>query len=287
MNASWDNLSIAFTDYWVNIFDSGTHPIGLYNVTFFANDTQGGINNTETSNFTVVDVNDAPSTPFILTPFPDEVAYGTYNITWSSVNDADFDALRFNITLLNTNSSYNSTIVSDFGNNSSTYYEWNTTAYPDGEYSMIVNVYENETAEGLDNSYTLTGTFFINNGVPSVIIIEPLGGTYADNKPVPLVINATDLDGIDSAYATVTYPNTTEINITLYQPPHEDNFNFNTLGIVWSLENDSIGPSQTCIADIDTTVTDKAFTSLSGNGAPETDTLCSLTSTHTPMATLT
>ncbi|MBU0527001.1 right-handed parallel beta-helix repeat-containing protein, partial [Candidatus Micrarchaeota archaeon] len=279
INASWDNISIAFTDYWLNNFNQGFHPVGLYNVTFFANDTLGRINNTEKSNFTVVDINNAPSTPFILTPYPDAAISGTYNITWSSVSDADFDALRFNITLLNSDLSDNASIISDYGNNSSTNYEWDTTAYPDGEYSLRVTVYENETAEGLENSYEIGGTFFINNNLPNVTIISPLGETYPDGRPVSISITAYDSNGINSSIAQITNPNSSMFNLTLGLGQQSDNFSTDTIGVNWMDEDTLTGPSQICIADIDTSVLGKAYTSLSGDGSPESDTLCSLIST--------
>ncbi len=184
MDASWDNLSISATNYTYNAFHNAT-AVGTYNVTFYARDTLGTVNDSEKTNFTIAQINDPPSTPFFLAPSVGSTVYNNFNITWSSVNDEENNNLRFNITLLNSNYSFNSTIVTDYGNINSTKYLWNTSAYPDGNYSMLIEVYENDTPELYNNSYTLQGTFLINNTPnlpPSVIIIEPLGGTYADNR---------------------------------------------------------------------------------------------------------
>ncbi len=278
INASWDNLSIAHdNNTYFSVFDGNVHPLGLYNVSFYARTNKGGVNDTERSNFTVININNPPSKPFILTPFPGEIAYGTYHITWSDVVDPDGDTLQFNITLLNPDGSDNATIVSNYGNSSSNQYLWDTTPYPNGEYSMRVIVFENETAEHLSNSYTLTGTFYIDNDAPAVFIIAPHGEDYPQFAPVSISINATDPDGIEYSIAEITYPNGTVENITLEKGQQSDDFSVDSLGINWTSE-ESIGPLQNCIADIDTTIPDKAFTGISGDGTPESDTLCSIIS---------
>jgi len=279
MNVTWDDLSISSNPYYSNVFYDPGHYAVLHNVTFFVNDTRGGVNDTEITNFTLYNANNRPTTPFLLNPTPGLAVSGFVNITWSSVTDLDNDTLRFNITLLNSDGSDNATIISDYGNASATKFLWDTSAYPDGEYSMRVTVYENETADGLDNSYTLAGTFFINNGIPSVIVIAPLGETSGDCMPVSLSINASDSGGIDTAIATVTLPDSSSANITLDGGQVSDDFSVDSVGTNWTEESILVGSSQTCIADIDTSVLGMAYTSLEGpDGLPFTDTLCSLVS---------
>ncbi|MBU0585950.1 DUF11 domain-containing protein, partial [Candidatus Micrarchaeota archaeon] len=282
MNVSWENLSVSSSPYWHGIFDNSLHAIGIYNVSFYVNDSRGAVNDTETTNFTLYLGNERPTTPFILAPYVDEVVNGLYNITWSTVFDYDGDSVQFNITLLNPDGSDNATIVSEYGDINSNSYEWNTSEFPDGEYSIRVLVYENESFSAQSNKYTIPGTFFINNNPPVVIVLEPIDGVYPNNRPVPIAINATDSDGINISIATVYHPisNTTQ-NITLYPQPVGDNFTSDSVGTVWFVENISIGPSQTCIADINTTIPGKAYTSLFGDGSPEVDTLCSLVSYNT------
>ncbi|MFH0737175.1 MAG: right-handed parallel beta-helix repeat-containing protein, partial [Candidatus Micrarchaeota archaeon] len=276
MNASWDNLSISSTPDLHNIFYDPGHYAVLHNVTFSVNDTLGVENSTERTNFTIVDANNRPSKPFILAPAVGDIISGTYDTVWSAVTDIDNDTLRFNITLLNTDGSDNATIISDYGNISSNNYLWDTTAYQDGLYSLRVTVYENATSEGLSNSYTLPGSFRIRNQVPSVVILSPLGESHYKGAEVSLSVNATDSVGIDSAIAIVSRPNGSVVNVTLYSGQHSDSFSNNTVGTDWHVEDWLEGPSQTCVADINATFPGKAFTSLSGNGAPQTDTLCSL-----------
>jgi hypothetical protein len=276
MNASWDNMSLSSAQYYSNTFYDPGHLAVLHNITFYVNDSRGAVNNTEKTTFIIIDANNRPSKPFILAPTPGAIINGLYDIVWSTVSDIDNDTVRFNITLLNSDGSENGSIITDYGNITSNNYNWDTTAFPDGLYSLRVTVFENATSQHLSNSYTLPGTFRINNGVPSVIILSPLGESHYKGAEVSLSINASDSDGIDAAIAIVTYPNGSVVNVTLHGGQHGDNFSSDTVGTDWRGENWLTGPSQTCIADIDTTHPGKAFTSLSGNGAPQTDTLCSL-----------
>ncbi|HNT60676.1 MAG TPA: hypothetical protein PKJ97_01725, partial [Candidatus Bilamarchaeaceae archaeon] len=280
INASWDNFTITHNNYTYAIFNN-TDLLGLYNVSFYVRDQKGAVNNTEKTNFTIIQVNDPPSTPFILAPSPGSRIYGLFNITWSEVYDEEGDSVWFNITLLNPDYSFNYSIASNYGNISSVMHEWNTSEVPDGFYSMQVLVFENETVERLSNQYTLPGTFEIDNTPnvpPSLIVLSPLGETYVDRKPVSIAANITDIDGINESYAIITFPNGTTENLTLAQCSGGDNFDMDTVGLGWQVENISIGPSQACTANINGTIPGKAYTYLTGDGSPYTDTLCSLVS---------
>jgi hypothetical protein len=280
MNVTWDNLTIIKSPYYIGSFNN-TGQTGLYNIAFYVNDTLNAVNDSETANFTIAAINDPPTVPFILAPTIGQNVYGEFNITWSSVIEEENDTVQFNITLLNSDGSDNATIVADYGNASATNYPWDTSVYPDGEYSMRVTVYENETVDGLDNSYTLAGTFFINNAVPSVVVIAPLGGDYPDCLPVSISINASDSGGIDTAIATITLPDNTSVNITLDGGQTSDNFSVDSMGADWIDEATLVGPSQVCTVDIDTSVPGAAYTSLEGpDGLPLTTTLCSAISSQ-------
>ncbi|MEM4707745.1 MAG: right-handed parallel beta-helix repeat-containing protein, partial [Candidatus Anstonellales archaeon] len=134
------------------------------------------------------------SKPYLLTPFPGEFVSGTYHITWSNVYDYNNDSLQFNITLLNPDLTYNATIVSNYGNSSSTQYDWDSTLYEDGVYSMEILVFENETPEGLSNSYTLFGNFTIDNTKPSIWFEPPTetSGTTVYRNYILVNVSAND-----------------------------------------------------------------------------------------------
>jgi DNA-directed RNA polymerase specialized sigma24 family protein len=183
VNVSWDNLSISGNNFSIGMFGD-TSATGTYNVRIFANDTYGNLNNTETSYFRVNQTNDIPSKPYIITPAPTLIVNGTYNITWTTVIDQG-DTLQFNITLLNTDLTLNSSIVLNYGTVNTNYYTWDTTSFVNGNYSLRIDVFENATVDHHTNYDTLNGNFTINNPAtaPSVIINFPLNQTYPDVTP--------------------------------------------------------------------------------------------------------
>ena len=68
------------------IFIKATQLEENYNITVFANDSYGQDSNAS-ANFTVGDINDVPSRPFISSPNEDDYVSGVYTIQWSAVND--------------------------------------------------------------------------------------------------------------------------------------------------------------------------------------------------------
>lgn len=216
INISWDNFSISGDNLSFALFNQ-TNTLGLYNFTIIANDTFGSVNDSEQSNFTIIFVNDPPTEPTIITPAPDTNISGDFNITWLTVTDEENDTLAYNITLLNPDLSFNSTIINDFPDGNVTSFGWDTTTVPDGTYNLRVTVYENETVEGNSNSDTVNGAFIVDNTRPNVTILTPLNGTtFNQNSDVNISITFTDnLAGTASAIATVTIPNGSQSNVTL------------------------------------------------------------------------
>jgi hypothetical protein len=194
MNATWDDFGAAGNGALFTAFGD-TLALGLYNVTFFVNDTLGSRNDSEKTNFTVIFEDQPPSKPIIYFPTIGAVLNGTQNISWLRVRDYENDSMRFNITLLNPDGSDNATIVSDYGDISSTYYGWDTTAFPDGIFSIRVTVYENETPEQLSNSYTLPGNFKIDNNAPSIEFVPPTetSGSLKSASDIKVNVTANDL----------------------------------------------------------------------------------------------
>ncbi|MEM4247038.1 MAG: LamG domain-containing protein, partial [Candidatus Woesearchaeota archaeon] len=277
INASWDNFSLNTINYSVALFNQ-TNNTGLYNVTVIAINNINGINATQKTNFTIAKINNPPSIPYILSPAPGETVSGTYTITWMQVTDPDNDNLQFNITLLNPDNTFNATIVTNYGNPATTTYPWDTTNYPPGSYKLKVTVFENETIEKYATSSITYGTFTIND-VPRITVVAPINESFPDRRRVSLVINATDANGIDAAIASVTLPDLSIENVTMGYRAVSDDFGTDTMGTYWD-QYSLTGPSQNCITDIDTTMPGKAFISLSGDGAPETDTYCMIASTR-------
>ncbi|MFC1728295.1 Ig-like domain-containing protein [Nanoarchaeota archaeon] len=218
LNVSVDDFSFSeegHGDHFIALFNY-TSQEGEYNVSVFVNDTQGNVNNTETTNFHIVNLNDPPSPPIITTPSPAEIVKGLINITWGIIVDPEGDSLQFNITLLNPDGTDNATIVSNYGDASTLRYEWDTSAYQDGIYNVEVLVYENETVEKYSRSGTLTGNFTIDNSPPTVFDLIPSSGTnYSISQLIQISANVTDLTTVDLVTANITYPNTTIQKLTL------------------------------------------------------------------------
>ena len=173
------------------IYNAGPYSTeGVYNVSFFVNDSSGNINNTEKTNFSIFIINHAPSRPFIFEPDSGSYYSGVINIDWLEVVDEENDTLQYNLSLLNPNDSFNSTIVSNYGNNSITNYFWNSSLVSDGEYNIEIKVFENDTVEKYSSTDTMGGTFFIDNTGPSIEIIS----SYYSGGKIYFNVNSSDLN---------------------------------------------------------------------------------------------
>ncbi|MEM0473116.1 MAG: PQQ-binding-like beta-propeller repeat protein [Candidatus Aenigmatarchaeota archaeon] len=267
LNATWDDFGVLSSNFSVAFFNS-TEINGEYEVNVVAIDIYDAVNDTEKTNFTIQFSNDRPSVPFIIKPAPNEIVSGVYEIIWSNVFDYENDNLRYNITLLNSDYTYNQTIVENYGNSTTTSYLWNTLPFAEGNYSIRIVVYENETLEMYNNSFTLPGIFVINKP-PSVIINSPKNDSYC-GQCVPISINATDPNDIDKAIAEITLPNGTVENLYLDYAISDDSFDD---GNNWFLEQ-TIDEQQNCTSYVD----GKAFLSIQGNGTSLTNTVCTLIS---------
>ncbi|MFC1768800.1 Ig-like domain-containing protein [Nanoarchaeota archaeon] len=278
INITLDDFQISGDNHTFAMFNQ-TCDTGTYNVSIWANDTLGYVNDTEKSIFEIEEVNDPPSRPVIAEPDVGDIINDIFNITWGTVIDDENHNVRFNITLLNPDGSNNVTLVSNYGDINTTYYEWNTTQHADGLYQIRIVVYENETAEGLYNSDTLAGNFTIDNNPPNVIVIYPLNHTLPQNNEVPLVLNNTDIGMLSSIYANVTTPNGTLYQVFGFDKAlQSDDFNNNSINTSWEFRNDSVTPGQTCYADINGTVEGKAFLQIGGSDQEGASTSCGLSS---------
>jgi hypothetical protein len=194
INLTVDDFQISGDNYLFTIFNQ-TEIDGLYNVSILVKDSAENINDTETTIFNIAAENTAPSRPFFEEPDVGDTVSGLFNISWGQVTDTEGDSLQFNITLLNPNNGTNATIVSDYGNESSTWYEWNTSNHTEGHYGLKILVFENETTERLSNSDTLSGNFTIDHSLPTVQLNHP---GDEDNVSTSINFNWTATDNLDT-----------------------------------------------------------------------------------------
>ncbi|MBI4449371.1 DNRLRE domain-containing protein, partial [Candidatus Woesearchaeota archaeon] len=212
VNVSWDNFSRTGDNFTHNEFNE-TRLDGQYNITITANDTFGA-SNTSRTNFTVIFINDAPTTPQIIVPTPGSVQHDIFNITWAPVTDEEGDTLLYNITLLDPDNAslVNFTITANQTLTiNRTTFPFNTSLVLDGQYNLRIIVYENESGQNLSNSNTLSGNFTIDNTGPRAINPGPDNLTrYNVTETANFTINITDrFSGVDIVHANVTKPNGT------------------------------------------------------------------------------
>jgi hypothetical protein len=226
----------------------------------YVNDTSGNENSTNVT-FTV-DTTKPNIT--ILGCSPSVVKINNSTICNATITDIRLETITANVTMPNSTA-----IIASVSNVSDNYYlEFNGTEI-EGQYN--VTWLANDTVGNLAAANDSFDVFYF----PSVIIEYPHNETFYRRHAVPISINATDVHGIDAEIAQITFPNSTSLNITLGPGLQSDNFDSNTMNAEWQAQ-EKIGSSQTCVQDIDNSVSGKAFTSISGNGTPRTDTVCDI-----------
>jgi len=254
-SAAFGSINITVDDFFISgdnfsfaLFNQ-TGLNGTYNISVFVNDTAGFTNDTETTKFNIVPSNTPPGSPTIFTPASDEVVSGLFNITWRNTSDTQDDLVHFNISLLNTDLTFNATIVSDFGNIDTVRFEWNTSLHEDGVYNMEILVFENETVERLSNSDNVDTNFTIDNTAPAVFDLKPVNASVFNvSVAIEISANVTDRFALDVITANISFPNSTLQQLTLVQDGTSDKFNNtflipNVTGIytVRIIANDSTG----------------------------------------------
>jgi len=193
ISATADDFLKSGDDYRYSIFDQASQE-GYYNVSVFVNDTFGRVNETENTTFLILRANNtAPQFLQLTYPTTSDFARDTVNVTWFQATDADGDSVRWNVTLLNNDNSFNTTLATEYGDINSTFYEWNTSGYVDGTYRMKVDVYENDTFEMLSDTST-GGIFTTDNTDPAVAIVHPENITYNSTIGIPLNFSLVDVN---------------------------------------------------------------------------------------------
>jgi len=134
----------------------------------------------ETTKFDILEINQAPLPNSITNPENGTYMRATGNITWNAFSDPENDPVYYNISLLNSNGIFNSTIIS---NTSGLTQFMNYSAYSDGVYILSIKGCDNSSACASSNI-----TFYIDNTKPIISIIYPLNQSYAITA---LTINAT------------------------------------------------------------------------------------------------
>ncbi|MEM5798346.1 MAG: hypothetical protein QXG26_03025, partial [Candidatus Aenigmatarchaeota archaeon] len=210
--------------------------------------TDGELSNVSETRYFVIADTIGPTILFV-SPTPDNNTVLSRN--WITINASVSDtASNIDTCILEWNGSNESMTKVGSGPNVTCYA--NKTGLT-GNTNYTYKVYANDTS----NNWNVSETRNVFIGTPpSVVILHPSPGeVFDENDVVVLIANITDPDGLNLTVAEVTLPNSSKQNVTLYIPPNADNFDTNTVGIAWAIENHT-GAGQICVADIDTTIPD-------------------------------
>ena len=130
-----------------------------------------------------------PSSATITYPNSEQHLKGMVNITWiAAVSFTGYITIQ-NITLLNADFSYNSTINT---NASGTSYMWNTSLFPDGrDFVIRLKSTDNNSLTSVANVLNLS----IDNTYPKITwVTAPLNNSFINAVSVNLTVNVTELN---------------------------------------------------------------------------------------------
>ncbi len=178
-------------DLHINIVRKTIISDGL-NVTITANSTEGNLS----INSTLFYFGEMPNFP----PIPSMFVFpknGTYskmiNITWEQTIDPNGDIVVYNLSLLNSDGSFNRTL------NGSTIYTnhlLNSTLLEDGVYDLLIEACD---PGGKCSNFTLNGihgNFIIDNTAPSILLISPPNQFSSSENSHTFIFNVTDTNNV-------------------------------------------------------------------------------------------
>lgn len=207
ISADWTNFSIINgNDYKIGQYLASIN--GTYFINFTVNDTFGNTNSNLTT-FSVGGENNAPSVPFILTPFQNQITSGIFKIQWVNSVDANHDPISYTIQLLNSDGTFNQTIVSNYGSTTTNSYNWNTATVQDDSYKIKIIATETLTSEHLNSSDT-SFIFSVSNQPPFISFVSPSELNNSIYGRTDINVNATTLP-LEIKNITINLYNTTSL----------------------------------------------------------------------------
>jgi len=235
--------------------------LGIYNLTIFANDTSGNVNNTETSWFEVLFI-DAVA-PSVTLNYPEEgfnLSFGNINFNWTAIDSFDV-VLECNLTIdgaINVSgvvSANGSAINYSIGGFAEGTHYWNVTCVDDANNTGVSE----------------TRTFNVDRTSPVIVIDSPLNKTYKI-KSIDLNVSADEyieewkysLNGGDNVSFV---PNLSIIGIegtnTIVVYARDIVGNINSSSVVFSVDTISPNITSTTIDPYDPYVGQNVFLNMS------------------------
>jgi hypothetical protein len=182
-NGSSTLLALSNTTFLDKYNNTFTIPvlIGTYNITFIANDTDSQINNTETTNFTVVD-SKMPYSVVLNTPTNNSNSSSTtVNFNWTAIDNYDL-SLTCNITI---DSVVN---VSNIESSNGTSTNYSIAGFTEGTHTWNITCIDNSS----NTNTSITNTFTIDTTNPSILIVIPPNNTNTTNTGIDINYTTSD-----------------------------------------------------------------------------------------------
>jgi hypothetical protein len=180
---AWSNLS-GTVDAHLHQYD-GSEAFWYY---VCANNSGTGEGNCSEERYDLINLSGIPpSPPSVYSPAEDSAFNASVSINYTAaLSPNGYDIIFYNISLYNSDETFNSTIYTNNSLNLS--YLWNPAGIADGEYIIAVEACDNQS----QCSTGFSGLFSIDTGAPSVSIQSPASTPIYHS--VPIAINYTVSD---------------------------------------------------------------------------------------------
>ena len=176
---------------------------GSYTILFFANDTSGNINSTETTSFTITDSAKPNVTSLIPTAGANYEIQSTIQIAETAVDNIGIGHTYANITL--PNGTISQIILSNSSTLPNKYNNTYTITKLNGAHTIIF--FANDTSGNINSTETTTFNA-VDTAKPNVTITSPaLSSTYLQNDNISVTALVNDNIQISMVYANITLPN--------------------------------------------------------------------------------
>jgi len=186
------NISMTFNGVnWTCTWDTSSYSPGDYNITIWAMDQQGNINQTE-SVIIYISADLTPPKINFIDPSNESIVRGPFNIT-VQIDDINQPAAGGVIATIYNGSitPFNLTMVR-FGVTDQWTVKWDnlTTDYSPGDY--YINITAIDYYSNVNSTGYLNITYYYDNTKPTITFIQPFNNTIITQAPLTITVNITD-----------------------------------------------------------------------------------------------
>jgi len=142
----------------------------------------------ETKSFIIISTNELPTNPILTSPNDNDIWSGIQNITWSTSTTPDNDTITYEVQY-SINDGENWSVLSS--GILETYYQWDTTKYPDdANYLIRIRAYN----DIFYSDWSQSNDLMIDNTAPIINITYPVEGAYLTSYIVWINGTITELN---------------------------------------------------------------------------------------------